>query len=116
MVDAKCVLVLSACWLGCGFVSDKCCEVDSSLTKEEVYKQIQGHMNPVFGKPLPRAIFVLGGPGAGKGTQCANLVNDYGACWASHEQTGQSGVRDRLSHREATGARANRMFGEVFTG
>merc|ERR1719265_387330 len=57
---------------------DKCCEVDSSLTKEEVYKQIQGHMNPVFGKPLPRAIFVLGGPGAGKGTQCANLVNDYG--------------------------------------
>ena len=80
MVDAKCVLVLSACWLGCDFVSDKCCEVDSSLTKEEVYKQIQGHMNPVFGKPLPRAIFVLGGPGAGKGTQCANLVRDYGAC------------------------------------
>jgi UMP-CMP kinase len=23
-------------------------------------------------------IFVLGGPGAGKGTQCANLVSDYG--------------------------------------
>jgi len=23
-------------------------------------------------------IFVLGGPGAGKGTQCANLVRDYG--------------------------------------
>ncbi|KAJ3381216.1 bifunctional uridylate/adenylate kinase [Lobulomyces angularis] len=23
-------------------------------------------------------IFVLGGPGAGKGTQCANLVNDFG--------------------------------------
>jgi UMP-CMP kinase len=23
-------------------------------------------------------VFVLGGPGAGKGTQCANLVRDYG--------------------------------------
>jgi UMP-CMP kinase len=23
-------------------------------------------------------LFVLGGPGAGKGTQCANLVRDYG--------------------------------------
>lgn len=23
-------------------------------------------------------IFVLGGPGAGKGTQCANIVRDYG--------------------------------------
>ena len=25
-----------------------------------------------------KVIFVLGGPGAGKGTQCANLVRDYG--------------------------------------
>ena len=28
-------------------------------------------------------IFVLGGPGAGKGTQCANLVKDYGFCHLS---------------------------------
>lgn len=26
----------------------------------------------------PRVIFVLGGPGAGKGTQCAKIVEDYG--------------------------------------
>ena len=52
MVDAKCVPVLSACWLGCGFVSGKCCKVDSNLTREEVYKQVQGHMNPVFA-PAP---------------------------------------------------------------
>jgi cytidylate kinase len=25
----------------------------------------------------PTVVFVLGGPGAGKGTQCANLVRDY---------------------------------------
>ena len=25
----------------------------------------------------PTVVFVLGGPGAGKGTQCANIVRDY---------------------------------------
>jgi UMP-CMP kinase len=30
------------------------------------------------GKDEALVIFVLGGPGAGKGTQCANLVRDYG--------------------------------------
>ena len=28
--------------------------------------------------PKPKVLFVLGGPGAGKGTQCARLVADYG--------------------------------------
>lgn len=38
--------------------------------------------NPLFssgtGDNQALVIFVLGGPGAGKGTQCANLVRDYG--------------------------------------
>lgn len=29
-------------------------------------------------RPKPQIIFVLGGPGAGKGTQCAKIVHDYG--------------------------------------
>jgi UMP-CMP kinase len=29
-------------------------------------------------KSLPNIVFVLGGPGAGKGTQCANIVEKYG--------------------------------------
>lgn len=32
---------------------------------------------PVFSPTDVTVIFVLGGPGAGKGTQCANLVRDY---------------------------------------
>lgn len=32
---------------------------------------------PVFNKDDVTVIFVLGGPGAGKGTQCANLVRDF---------------------------------------
>ena len=33
---------------------------------------------PTFSPDETSVIFVLGGPGAGKGTQCANLVRDYG--------------------------------------
>ena len=33
---------------------------------------------PAFSPTKTSVIFVLGGPGAGKGTQCANLVRDYG--------------------------------------
>lgn len=38
---------------------------------------------PVFDSSKVAVIFVLGGPGAGKGTQCANLVQDYGFCHLS---------------------------------
>ena len=33
---------------------------------------------PTFSTSDVSVIFVLGGPGSGKGTQCANLVRDYG--------------------------------------
>lgn len=32
---------------------------------------------PAFSPEKVVVLFVLGGPGAGKGTQCANLVRDY---------------------------------------
>jgi UMP-CMP kinase len=38
---------------------------------------------PVFDKSKVTVIFVLGGPGAGKGTQCAKLVDDFGFCHLS---------------------------------
>ncbi|CAI6341708.1 unnamed protein product [Periconia digitata] len=34
--------------------------------------------SPIFSPSDVTVIFVLGGPGAGKGTQCSNLVTDYG--------------------------------------
>jgi len=33
---------------------------------------------PTFSPGNVSVLYVLGGPGAGKGTQCANLVRDYG--------------------------------------
>ncbi|KAJ7055178.1 UMP-CMP kinase [Mycena amicta] len=39
--------------------------------------------SPVFDHTKVTVIFVLGGPGAGKGTQCAYLVDDFGFCHLS---------------------------------
>ena len=33
----------------------------------------------------PVIFFVLGGPGAGKGTQCAKIVEKYGRRWRVHK-------------------------------
>ncbi|KAJ3558054.1 hypothetical protein NM688_g1133 [Phlebia brevispora] len=38
---------------------------------------------PVFDNKKVTVFYVLGGPGAGKGTQCANLVQDFGFCHLS---------------------------------
>lgn len=48
--------------------------------KPEQPKQVAApvHKKPAFSKDEASVIFVLGGPGAGKGTQCANIVRDYG--------------------------------------
>ncbi|KAG6825952.1 UMP-CMP kinase [Tricholoma furcatifolium] len=40
-------------------------------------------MSPTFDNSKVTVIFVLGGPGAGKGTQCAKLVSDFGFCHLS---------------------------------
>ena len=57
--------------------------VSSVQTVEEVWAATKrvfdalelGKKRPV---PRPQVVFVLGGPGAGKGTQCANIVREYG--------------------------------------
>jgi len=46
-------------------------------SKEEASK------HPVFDNKKVTVIYVLGGPGAGKGTQCARLVEDFNFCHLS---------------------------------
>eukprot|EP01084_Bolivina_argentea_P053844 98786_1 len=46
------------------------CQQQSIITEEKKDDNISS--------TKPQVFFVLGGPGAGKGTQCANLVNEFG--------------------------------------
>jgi adenylate kinase len=45
--------------------------VDATATVEEVYAETRSHF-------LPQVVFVLGGPGSGKGTQCARIKEEFG--------------------------------------
>ncbi|KAI0382031.1 uridylate kinase [Hypomontagnella monticulosa] len=63
---------------------------------------LKDRTTPVFSKDDVTVIFVLGGPGAGKGTQCERLVKQYGF---SHLSAG-----DLL---RAEQARPNSEFGDL---
>lgn len=48
----------------------------TTLTNPEI--AINTNTSPAFSPPDVSVIYILGGPGAGKGTQCATLVRDFG--------------------------------------
>lgn len=52
----------------------------SSSSQPQPHKEPGTALNriPTFSPDSVSVIFVLGGPGSGKGTQCAKLVSDYG--------------------------------------
>ncbi|OCH95225.1 UMP-CMP kinase [Obba rivulosa] len=52
-------------------------------SSEENTGEASTRETPAFDKSKVTVFFVLGGPGAGKGTQCANLVKDFGFCHLS---------------------------------
>lgn len=58
----------------------KVIEVNADKGKEEVYEELKTKLTEAHvHKPHPPTVyFVVGGPGSGKGTQCDNLVRDYG--------------------------------------
>jgi len=66
---------------------------------------------PTFDDSQVTVIYVLGGPGAGKGTQCARLVEDFGLCHLSagdllraeqHREGSQFGILIQTCIREGT--------------
>jgi adenylate kinase family enzyme len=74
--------------------------VDATKPLEVVYKSIQDGLERFDIKPIikadkPHVLFILGGPGAGKGTQCEILVKDYGY---KHLSTGDL-LRDEIKNK-----------------
>ncbi len=78
-----------------------CIRINAINTREEVYEELKKKLTDVNVFPPPPAdmLFVLGGPGAGKGTQCAILVEKYGFV---HLSTGDL-LRDEVKSGSALG-------------
>ena len=50
--------------------------IAADRSRDDVYAEVHNLIRDKI-LHLPRVLFVLGGPGAGKGTQCANITRDY---------------------------------------
>ncbi|QLL34160.1 hypothetical protein HG536_0G00170 [Torulaspora globosa] len=79
--SGKLLLLLGALAVGSTVVSLSYQKTDPAEfleeAPEEVKKEYKKPKQPAFSPDQVSVVFVLGGPGAGKGTQCAKLVNDY---------------------------------------
>ncbi|CAH1785749.1 unnamed protein product, partial [Owenia fusiformis] len=62
---------------------DKLCQITAEGSVDEIFKQVENELDK-FAKldPTPlkgsHVVFVCGGPGSGKGTQCAKILEKYG--------------------------------------
>ena len=54
-------------------------KIDANGGLEEIFKNVEDTFirEKLITRPKPKVIFVMGGPGAGKGTQCAKLLAKY---------------------------------------
>lgn len=78
--SGKLLLLLGALAVGSTVVSLSYQKTDPAEFLEEAPEEVKEEsekVKPAFSPDQVSVVFVLGGPGAGKGTQCAKLVNDY---------------------------------------
>ncbi|KAK3088078.1 hypothetical protein FSP39_014403 [Pinctada imbricata] len=91
-------------------------KVDAERSAEEVFKDVQqifdGHLSGSKKSTEKdpklkdaKVLFVVGGPGSGKGTQCAKIVEKYGFC---HLSSG-----DLLREEVASGSERGKKLNEI---
>ncbi|KAJ3177163.1 hypothetical protein HDU87_004655 [Geranomyces variabilis] len=56
---------------------NKCVEISSEPSVDEVYAAVKKHFEDPPPLNHPNVVFVLGGPGSGKGTQCVRLAKEF---------------------------------------
>lgn len=57
---------------------DGAASASSSTAAPDAAQELLSRSGPLFSSDKVKVIFVLGGPGSGKGTQCSRLVKDWG--------------------------------------
>jgi len=77
---------------------------------EEVWEDTKKHIEEVQARKPPKVLFVLGGPGAGKGTQCAKIVENFPG-WA-HISAGDCLRAERNDPASEDGAIINERIKE----
>ncbi|XP_033731674.1 adenylate kinase isoenzyme 5-like isoform X3 [Pecten maximus] len=105
---------------------DKVKKVSAEREVTDVFKDVQGIFDDITGAKAKKesteaapslkeakVIFVVGGPGSGKGTQCAKIVEKYGFC---HLSSGDL-LRAEVSSGSDRGKRLNEIMekGELVT-
>lgn len=80
----------------------KCIELSSEAPVAEVYAQAREFFIPPEKLSFKNLVFVLGGPGSGKGTQCEKLSTTYGY---THISTGDI-LREEVKNKTAVGLAA----------
>lgn len=94
--------------------SDKVISVDATKPQKDVYHDIQTELAKWDIKPIqkaehkPSVLFILGGPGAGKGTQCEILVKEYGY---KHLSTGDL-LREEIKNKGPESAKIEEFIKE----
>jgi adenylate kinase len=85
----------------------KCISISAEGTEEEVYLMTQRAFNQM---PLyhDNIVFVLGGPGSGKGTQCERLSKEFGLM---HLSTGDI-LREEVANKTDIGLEAAELMKE----
>jgi len=81
-------------------------EVDGGQSVDDVYSDTEGKVLIGHFKMRSKKVFVLGGPGSGKGTQCQLLVEKYGFV---HLSAGDL-LRDEVKSGSANGAMISEMI------
>ena len=80
----------------------KCIEISCTTSVDAVYEQARNHFIPPLKLSLKNLVFILGGPGSGKGTQCSKLAVKYGLV---HISTGDL-LREEVKNKTAIGKAA----------
>lgn len=93
-------------------------KVEAEEGPDEVFAKVEEIFDPLMkeetsGLASSKVIFVVGGPGSGKGTQCAKIVDKYGFC---HLSSGDL-LRAEVASGSARGKKLNEIMekGELVT-
>ncbi|KAI9091558.1 adenylate kinase-domain-containing protein [Phlyctochytrium arcticum] len=88
--------------------NNKCITISTEPSPDEVYNTVKKHFETPVPINHPNVVFVLGGPGSGKGTQCTRLAAEFGL---THLSSGDL-LRAEITNKTAIGTEVEGIMRE----